>query len=227
MSCHVSAISLVHESSHFPDQSNSALINKALQGARNLAPRLDVRLPITKKLLQKLVDTLIYTVSSPYYRKLYTAMFLTAFYAFLRIGEMTFSNSSQHNLTIDQLAFSKDVVTITFSSFKHSHGCSRSINIHTQPSHCPVAALDLYCRIRPQVSPYLFCQHDGKSVSRSQFSTTLSRALQFLHLDPKPYKGHSFRIGAATHAVVSGMSDAQIHSMGRWKSDAFKQYIRL
>ena len=40
------------------------------------------------------------------------------------------------------------------------------------------------------------------------------------------YKGHSFRIGAATFAAECGFSDAQIRLMGRWQSDAFRKYIR-
>jgi len=39
------------------------------------------------------------------------------------------------------------------------------------------------------------------------------------------YKSHSFRIGAASLAAEQGLSDAQIWLMGRWKSNAFKQYI--
>ena len=40
-------------------------------------------------------------------------------------------------------------------------------------------------------------------------------------LDPTKYKGHSFRNGAATLAAECGFADAQIWSIGRWKSDAF------
>lgn len=46
-------------------------------------------------------------------------------------------------------------------------------------------------------------------------------------LDPKQYKGHSFRIGAATHAAQVGFSENAIQNMGRWKSDAVKRYIRI
>ena len=45
-------------------------------------------------------------------------------------------------------------------------------------------------------------------------------------LNPTQYKGHSFRIGAATLAAESGLSDAQIRLLGRWKSDSFRKYIR-
>lgn len=48
----------------------------------------------------------------------------------------------------------------------------------------------------------------------------------FCGLDTSRYKGHSFRIGAACYAADKGFSDAQIRALGRWKSDAFKVYIR-
>lgn len=44
---------------------------------------------------------------------------------------------------------------------------------------------------------------------------------------PYRYKGHSFRIGAASHAADRGLSDAQIRALGRWKSNAFQRYIRV
>ena len=34
------------------------------------------------------------------------------------------------------------------------------------------------------------------------------------------------KIGAASLAAEKGLSDAQIRHLGRWKSDAFKLYIR-
>ena len=45
-------------------------------------------------------------------------------------------------------------------------------------------------------------------------------------LDPTKYKEHSFRIEAATLAAESGFSDAQIRLLGRWRSNAFRKYIR-
>ena len=40
------------------------------------------------------------------------------------------------------------------------------------------------------------------------------------------YSSHSLRIGGATTAIMYGASEAQLKIMGRWKSDAFKKYIR-
>lgn len=55
----------------------------------------------------------------------------------------------------------------------------------------------------------------------------LNEVIKNIGLDPKQYKGHSFRIGAATHASKVGFSENAIQNMGRWKSDAVKRYIRL
>ena len=40
------------------------------------------------------------------------------------------------------------------------------------------------------------------------------------------YSGHSFRRGVATSARETGLSDAEIQLLGRWKSDAYKLYIQ-
>ena len=54
----------------------------------------------------------------------------------------------------------------------------------------------------------------------------LKGALAFCDLDCSSYKSLSVRIGAPSLAAKNGMSDAQIRGLGRWKSDAFKLYIR-
>jgi len=41
------------------------------------------------------------------------------------------------------------------------------------------------------------------------------------------FKTHSFRIGAASSYSEKGVSEQDIKRLGRWKSDAFKGYIRL
>ena len=40
------------------------------------------------------------------------------------------------------------------------------------------------------------------------------------------WNGHSFRRGAATWTAEVGISDAEIQTLGRWRSDAYKAYIQ-
>jgi len=65
-----------------------------------------------------------------------------------------------------------------------------------------------------------------KKIDSFKFSSELHRRLAFCGLDTTRYKSHSFRIGGACHATEKGYSDAQIRALGRWKSEAFKVYLR-
>ena len=73
----------------------------------------------------------------------------------------------------------------------------------------------------------LFAYPDGSPMLRSEFDVSLKRLLGFCGYQTSAFKGHSFRIGAATAAALRGESDAQIRAAGRWTSDAFKKYIRI
>ena len=67
---------------------------------------------------------------------------------------------------------------------------------------------------------------DQTPTSVYQFITELQRCLPYCGLDISRYKNHNFHIGGACHAADKGFSDAQIRALGRWKSDAFKVYLR-
>lgn len=59
------------------------------------------------------------------------------------------------------------------------------------------------------------------------FTKKMQLSLNWANCSPKDYKGHRFRIGAATSAASMGISEQHIQVMGRWRSDAFKKYIRF
>jgi len=85
----------------------------------------------------------------------------------------------------------------------------------------------LYVAVRGNSPGPLFMFPGGAPVSKSFFSVQLKNALTWAGLPHESYKGHSFRIGAATTAAMRGMSDEDIQRMGRWKSQAFRKYIRI
>lgn len=80
--------------------------------------------------------------------------------------------------------------------------------------------LDIISSQEPSSGP-LFTFMNGTPVSRKYFSDQLCLSLNWCGLDSKQYKGHSFRIGAATTAFTKGISEQKIKAMGRWSSDAF------
>ena len=86
-----------------------------------------------------------------------------------------------------------------------------------------MCAMAFFAFLRP-----LFINHDGYPVLRSEFSKMLGSVIRLCNLlDPTRYKGHSFRIGAATYAAEPGVSDTKIRHLGRWKTDDFKKCIRI
>ena len=159
-----------------------------------------------------------------------------AFDAFLRIGEIT-SVSKQgapsplqlYQLT--KLLNAADELTafkVTFGNFKHSYNERPfSVVVCRHPHSCPVDLLSKYLALRGSGPGPIFITVDGLPVSPSNFSQRLSAAVQLCGLAPSRYKGHSFRIGAASYAADQGWSDAHIRVLGRWKSNTFQRYIRV
>ena len=99
--------------------------------------------------------------------------------------------------------------------------------VSRQPnSTCHVALLSQYFTLRGFGPGAISLSEDGLPVSRSFFSNQLLRACHLCGLDPSRYKGHSFRIGAASYAADQGFSDTRI-MLGRWKSSAFCMSMSL
>lgn len=236
-SCYVSAIGFRCKvlQSMPCNYSQSFVVKKMLEGMKRLKGTKDVRLPITLELLTNIIDKLPSVCFSAYEALLFAAAFSLAFHGFLRIGEIVYTKAGQ----VRQIICVQDVKL-------HSLKNQQSIRIHITHSKsdqtgqglfidiietgtkiCPVRLLKCYLKERPNTSGPLFCHFNGKHVSRFQFSSVLNKALKVNGIKLYGYKSHSFRIGAATAASARGASDEEIMKLGRWKSNAFRSYIRL
>lgn len=231
---YVSALSYSHKLSGYPDPSKAFVVVQMLKGYGKLHARLDSRLPITIPILHKLLQSASLLPLSKYQILMFQAMCSTAFFGFLRVGEITFSATTPPPIQIHQLTKlvngAHEVVgfKIKFLNFKHSYNQPPFyLVISSQSTFCPVKILLQFLSARGDSQGALFIQDDGSPVSRSWFSAQLSSAIKLCGLNPSVYKGHSFRIGAASHAAERGMSDTQIRILGRWKSNAFLKYIRV
>lgn len=89
-----------------------------------------------------------------------------------------------------------------FLDFKHNYNQRPfSLVINRQIQFCPVHQMLEYLSVRGRTPGPLFILADGPAVSRTQFTENLSIAFKYCGLDPSRYKGHSFRIGAASYAA--------------------------
>ena len=105
----------------------------------------------------------------------------------------------------------------------------QGVTLYVGQSHkklCAVSGVLIYLAICSPAPGPLFVFEDGGVLSRQQLVTELSTALREVGLDPSPYKGHSFCVGAATAVTKARLSDSLIQILGRWKFSAFQLYVR-
>ena len=159
------------------------------------------------------------------------------FFGFLRSGEMTIPSDSAYDpsvhLSYKDIVVDDPVKPQTVSVFikqSKTDPFRRGINLflgRTSSHLCPVMALLNYLVVRGPREGSLFLFSDGRLLTRQRLVEAVRRALGKAGLDPTKYCGLSFRIGAATAAVERGMKESVIKTLGRWRSLAYLEYIRI
>ena len=86
---YVSALGYCHRLAGYSDPTKVFWVLEMLKGYTKMAMRVDTRLPITLPILLSIVDNMPSLCSTLYESRLYQAMCTTAFFAFLRVGEIT------------------------------------------------------------------------------------------------------------------------------------------
>lgn len=235
---YISSIGYFHRLADVRDPTKVGYIVELLRGYGKLRSRVDTRLPVTIPILQRVFNVLPGLSVSQYQSVLFKAMSSLAFFAFLRIGEITIRSVHEASNvlqlgdveTINNQEGYPTSIKITFHNFKHSYTLppvSLVIVRQFNRTVCPVQLLLDYLRLRGTAAGQLFLNENGQPVHRKDFADLLALVFRRAGLPCSNYKSHSFRIGAASLAAEQGLSDSQIRLMGRWKSNAFKKYIRV
>ena len=172
--------------------------------------------------------TFIVQKLQPYKATMLRALYLLLFHAFLRIGEAKASPGSTTSLLISDISTTETLAQVILQQYKHSRFPHLvELRADNDPAQCPVQALKAFIAMSGRVPGPLFTTLVGHPYSASTARADLQKVLAFCRLDTGRYNSHSFQIGAASHAASRGFSDAQIHLLGRWRSDAFCRYIHL
>lgn len=85
---HVSAINYVHRLLQLNDHTNYFIVRKLIKDCNNLSGTIDTRLPITMHILKNIMQGIEPAVQDFYLRIMLRAIFLFAFHALLRLGEI-------------------------------------------------------------------------------------------------------------------------------------------
>lgn len=82
-------------------------------------------------------------------------------------------------------------------------------------------------RLKITVDSPLFMLRNGTIATRWDMNTRFKKLVTQMGLDPTRFKLYSFRIGGATSLAQRGVDHGHIQLAGRWRSDAYRIYIRL
>ena len=235
ISSYSAALAYYHKINGWADPTDNFIVRKLKEGCRRQGDHADVRRPVTVPLLSRMVSALQSVCSSSFEVSLFKAAFVTAFFGFLRVGEFTAASKAADTTRILALGdtwfegedLSGMVIRIRFSK-TDQQGVSVSLRFHARddPFLCPVASTLDYVRRRPPGDGPLFIHFDKTPLTTFQFSQVMKKCLSIMGIPPDEFSSHSFRIGAATSAAISGVPVSVIKEMGRWKSAAFQLYIR-
>ncbi len=210
------------------------LVLRGIQRSSTGQPR-PKRLPITPLILQQL-HSLWSTQPIAYDKVMLWATCCLGFFGFMRSGEFTCPSLAAFETSMltpaDVVVDSRLNPTYLSIHLRRSKtdqfGTGTTIVLGRTNTHvCPVAALLSYMSIRSHTGGPLFLFQDGRTLSKSRLVACQKESLNTLGINPDGYSGHSFRIGAATAAAAAGLSDSLIQSLGRWKSSAFLEYLRI
>ena len=196
----------------------------------SLSPPFDLRIfPVSCALEREGVDSRLD-------RRMLAAAFSLAFYGFLRISEFTLPSLYRFDARVHASAASicwgREYFTFHIRQSKTdqcSHGQRIRIPRVGGPL-CPYATMARYTAGRvlmkpPNCTP-LFNFTSGQPLTRPICLSHLRRLLRKAHYPAESFNTHSFRIGAATSAAQSGLSSTTIKRLGRWRSSAYRRYIR-
>lgn len=166
------------------------------------------------------------------------AMFLAALFVAsagcLRIGEFARPRHPHRQLRVRHVTLYPQGVSVYLPSSKTDQFGNGSF---AYIAHAPaVEALLHYLDIRAAIWPHdasnepLFMWPSGKALGRRRILSVTERLLNCCEyageLVLPPYFGVSFRAGGATALAQSGASETAIKALGRWRSDAYRRYVR-
>ena len=208
---------------------NSVLCRRTLAGCKRLRG-----VPTKRKRALTMDDlrTVInhYSTSTSHDDLLFVSQLLTAFFALMRLGELTISDDK--SIFDHRKITSRTSVSVSdedYRFFLPSHKADKFfegntvIIQHHDISIDPLSFFKKYLISRDRLFPFspdLWLRADGSRPTRSFF---IHRMRFFFKTD---IAGQSMRAGGATSLAENGVPPNLIQAIGRWASNTFQIYIR-
>ena len=239
---YLAAVRQLHLAGGKPDPiiHEMARLQQVLRGVKRIQAKAGMRerprLPISPELLLKLRSVWLGGSTTDRDQKMLWAASVLCFFGFMRSGEITVPSEESY-----EECSHLSVLDVTVDNVS----CPSMLRVHLKASKtdpfragidifvgravgplCPVSAVLDYMVARGPSPGQLFIFQDGRHLTRTLFVARVREALSATGVNSGLYSGHSFRSGAATTAAARGIGDATIQLLGRWRSDAYKAYIK-
>jgi len=155
-----------------------------------------------------------------------------AFFGMLRSAEYTTQTQSRYDPTVNLmindilLSASHQVLVVNIKASKTDpFKVGQTIRIGaTNNQLCPILLYRTFINIRNySLAGPIFTFSNQTFLTRNYISNLINQALP----NNVNLNTHSFRIGGATAAAASGIPDSTIQILGRWRSDAYRCYLRF
>jgi hypothetical protein len=210
-----------------------------IKGARALAPassKKAPRPPLTLDMISKIRDHL--NLTKPIDAAVFACL-TTSFWGAARLGETTVTKRDAYNpathasrggVVLETDRSSGRVITKFKLPRTKTEKDGEFISWMPQEGPAdPEAAWVNHLKVNSGApsDAHLFAYKHGsewRPLSRREFSKSINAALKAAGLPPM--QGHSIRIGAALEYLLRGVSFETLKVKGRWKSDAYRVYLR-
>ena len=203
-------------------------LDLVLKGIHRIKPnQSQARLPVTPSIMAKIKGIL--DRSPDFESCMLWAACCIGFFGFMRCGEFMLPDATPFDA-------SKHLTAADIAVDSH-HDPTNSVCAHQKikdgsvwRGHHDLLGKDvisnLPCHSHPQLSSHpsrpLFVTADSKPVTKQRFIRKIREVLAKAGIDASGYKGHSFRIGAATTAAACGLNEGMSKTLGRWASSAYQ-----
>ena len=253
MSTYLSGIRALHIASGFTEPFlRNPMVKLILRGQDNFDKLEDRmtgelgKLPVTKDVMMLIKKNLLKTDWSRLEKRLLWAVFTLAWSGSFRIHELvsrsTAEFDSQTTLLWQDVSFSEvelkgekiKSVSVHIKSPKVDRiGAGDNIQVFQLNNFmCPVAAMDKFraeSKCKEEKEMPVFRKACGLCVSGAEINRRLAVLTKEVgNLVPGGViKSHSFRSGVPSEMAKNGESSEAIQAVGRWKSDAYRVYVKL
>ncbi|XP_075701357.1 integrase/recombinase xerD homolog [Rhinoderma darwinii] len=226
----VAAVSFITKLRGEEDPTKVFAIRRVLKGWSRAQPRgVDKREPLDSGRVKRLVAALGAICRDRHEVLLFKAAFTLAFAGAFRLGELvSTSKKGKDGLQLEDTKWDDATVKCLIRKSKtDQNGKGAWVTMLRKGGPiCPVGAVKDYLVSRGAEVGAFLKHRDGSALSRFQFCQILKRTASAAGLGKDRIGSHSFRIGAASEAAAAGSDEGTIKRLGRWKSNAFRTYIR-